>query len=89
MPNGQDILPGDIGDGLIYNCFNRADENPFKKMDYNESGDGKSWSDWMRTPCKKDIENQKMRQILQKIFSVKVRLSGTIQNSANKKEGVH
>ena len=53
VPNGQDILPGDIGDGLFYNCFNRADENPFKKMGYNESGDGidKSWSDWMRTPC--------------------------------------
>ena len=56
MPNGQDILPGDIGDGLFYNCFNRADENPFKKMSYNESGDeiDKSWSDWMRIPCEDD-----------------------------------
>ena len=53
VPNGQDILPGDIGDGLLYNCFNRADENPFKKMGYNESGDeiDNSWSDWMRIPC--------------------------------------
>ena len=51
MPNGQDILLGGIGDGLLYNCFNRADENPFKKMGYNESGDDKSWSDWMRIPC--------------------------------------
>ena len=56
VPNGQDISQGDIGDGLIYNCFNRADENPFKKMGYNESGDevDKSWSDWMRIPCKND-----------------------------------
>ena len=56
MPNGQDILIGDIGDGFFYNCFNRADENPFKKMDYNESGDeiDKSWSDWMRIPCQND-----------------------------------
>ena len=53
LPNGQDILQEDIGDGLIYNCFNRADENPFKKTGYNESGDevDKSWSDWMRIPC--------------------------------------
>ena len=53
VPNGQDILIVDIGDGLFYNCFNRADENPFKKMGYNESGDeiDKSWSDWMRIPC--------------------------------------
>ena len=56
VPNGQDILTGDIGDGLLYNCFNRADENPFEKMGYNESGDeiDKSWSDWMRIPCQDD-----------------------------------
>ena len=53
VPNGQDILIKDIGGGQIYNCFNRADENPFKKMGYNESGGeiDQSWSDWMRTPC--------------------------------------
>ena len=54
VPNGQDIYAEDIGNGLFYNCFNRADEDPFKKIDYNQSEDegGKSWSDWVRTPCK-------------------------------------
>jgi hypothetical protein len=53
VPSGQDILEEDIGNGLFYNCFNRADEDPFKKIDYNKSGDkvDKSWSDWVRTPC--------------------------------------
>ena len=53
VPNGQDILEEDIGNGLFYNCFNRADEDPFKKIDHNKSEDkvDKSWSDWMRTPC--------------------------------------
>ena len=54
VPNGQDILQGDIGDGLIFNCFNRADENPFKKMGYN-----KSWSDWMRIPCQDSNDRQR------------------------------
>ena len=53
VPNGQDILAEDIRDGLFYNCFNRADEDPFKKIGYNQSDDGvdKSWSDWARIPC--------------------------------------
>ena len=53
VPNGQDILEEDIGNGLFYNCFNRADEDPFKKIAYNQSRDegDKSWSDWMRIPC--------------------------------------
>ena len=50
VPNGQDILFKDIGNGLVYNCFNRADEDPFKKVAYNQSVD-KSWSDLVRTPC--------------------------------------
>ena len=53
VPNGQDILEDDIGNGLFYNCFNRADEDPFKKIAYNQSEDEgeKSWSDWVGTPC--------------------------------------
>ena len=53
VPNGQDILAEDIGDGFVYNCFNRADEDPFKKIGYNQSEDEgeKSWSDLVRTPC--------------------------------------
>ena len=53
VPNGQDILAEDIRNGLSYNCFNRADEDPFKKIGYNQSEDEgeKSWSDWVRTPC--------------------------------------
>ena len=53
VPNGQDILAIDIGVGLVHNCFNRADSDPFKKIGYNQSEDGgdKSWSDWVRTPC--------------------------------------
>ena len=53
VPNGQDILENDIGNGLVYNCFNRADEDPFKKVAYNQSEDEgeKSWSDWVTTPC--------------------------------------
>ena len=53
VPNGQDILEEDIGNGLYYNCFNRADEDPFKKIYYNQSEDegAKSWLDWVRTPC--------------------------------------
>ena len=53
VPNGQDILEEDIGNGLFYNCFNRADEDPFKKSTHNQSEDegDKSWSDWVRTPC--------------------------------------
>ena len=54
--NGQDILEKDIGNGLVYNCFNRGDEDPFKKIGYNQSEDEgeKSWSDWVRTPCQDD-----------------------------------
>ena len=53
VPNGQDILAQDISDGYFYNCFNRADEDPFKKSTHNQSEDegDKSWSDWVRTPC--------------------------------------
>ena len=53
VPNGQDIREEDKGDGSVYNCFNRADENPYKKIGYNQSEDeiNKSWSDWVRTPC--------------------------------------
>ena len=56
VPNGQVIYSADIGNGLVYNCFNRADENPFKKIAYNQSEDegDKSWSDWVRTPCQDD-----------------------------------
>ena len=51
--NGQDILKKEIGNGLVYNCFNRADENPFRKVAYNQCEDEgeKSWSDWVTTPC--------------------------------------
>ena len=54
VPNGQDILEKEIGNGLVYNCFNRADEDPFKKVTYNQSEDEgeKSWSDWVTTPCR-------------------------------------
>ena len=51
VPNGQDILKEDVGNGLFYNCFNRADEDPFKITAYNQSEDDKSWSEWVRTPC--------------------------------------
>ena len=53
VPNGQVINTEDIGNGLVYNCFNRADEDPFKKVANNQSEDevDKSWSDWVRTPC--------------------------------------
>ena len=37
VPNGQDILAEDIGNGLVYNCFNRADEDTFKKSTYIQS----------------------------------------------------
>ena len=47
VPNGQDILEKDVRTGLFYNCFNRADEDPFKKNTH-------SWSDWMMTPCEGD-----------------------------------
>ena len=50
VPNGQDIFEEDIGNGLFYNCFNRADENPFKKTTYNQSEDD-TWSNLVRTPC--------------------------------------
>lgn len=30
VPNGQDVFVKNIGNGLNYNCFNRADEDPFK-----------------------------------------------------------
>ena len=46
VPNGQDIVADNKGDGLFYNCFNRADEDPFRKVAYNQS-----WSDLVRTPC--------------------------------------
>ena len=46
IPNGQDILAEDIGNGLVYNCFNRADEDPFKGIFHNQS-----WSDWVKIPC--------------------------------------
>ena len=49
VPNGQDILAEDKRDGHFYNCFNRADEDPFKKITYNQS-----WSDWVRSPCLDD-----------------------------------
>ena len=54
VPNGQDILVENIGNGLFYNCFNRADENPFKNIGFNQSEDegDKSWSDWVKEPCK-------------------------------------
>ena len=45
VPNGQDVLEEDIGNGLFYNCFNRADENPFKKIDQSENEGHKSWLD--------------------------------------------
>ena len=53
VPNGQDIMEEDKENGHIYNCFNRADEDPFKKIGYNQSEDegNKSWSDWVGTPC--------------------------------------
>ena len=53
VPNGQDILAEDFGNSFVYNCFNRADEDPFKKVAHNQSDDegDKSWSDWVRTPC--------------------------------------
>ena len=53
VPNGQDILAEDKGDGFFYNCFNRADEDPFKKSSQNQSKDevDKSWSDWVATSC--------------------------------------
>ena len=53
VPNGQDILSEVIGNGLVYNCFNRADEDPFKKVAYNQS-ESKSWSEWVRTSCPLD-----------------------------------
>ena len=53
VPNGQDILSKDIEDGLFYDCFNRADENPFKRAAYNQS-ESKSWSELVRTPCPLD-----------------------------------
>ena len=55
VPNGQDIYAEDVGNDLFYNCFNRVDEDPFKKIGYNQSEDEgeKSWSDWVRTPCSK------------------------------------
>ena len=49
VPNGQDIFLEDTANG-VYNCFNRADEDPFKKVAYNQSVD-KSWSDLVKTPC--------------------------------------
>ena len=52
VPNGQDILKVTEND-LVYNCFNRADVDPFKKITSNQSEDevNKSWSEWVRTPC--------------------------------------
>ena len=43
----------DKENGHIYNCFNRADEDPFKKIGYNQSEDDgdKYWSVLVRTPC--------------------------------------
>ena len=49
VPNGQDILSNDIEDGLVYDCFNRADENPFNQSE------SKSWSELVRTPCPLDL----------------------------------
>ena len=64
VPNGQDILAEDIRNGLSYSCFNRADEDPFKKSTHNQSEDegNKSWSDWVRTPCEYESERRCLGQ---------------------------
>ena len=62
IPNGQDILKEDIGNGLVYNCFNRADEDPFQKIGYNQSEGDKSWLGWVRTPCYNIMERRCLGQ---------------------------
>ena len=64
VPNGQVIYSADIGNGLVYNCFNRVDEDPFKKVANNQSEDevDKSWSDWVRTPCEYDMHRRCLGQ---------------------------
>ena len=70
VPNGQDILEEDIGNGLYYNCFNRADEDSFQKISYNRTEDegDKSWSDWVRTPCQNQFRRCLGRKPSQYVF---------------------
>ena len=83
VPNGQDIFEKDIGNGLVYNCFNRADEDPFKKVAYNQSEDEgeKSWSDWVTTPCQSYDMRTPMRRCLGQKPSQCVYYTGTFNQS--------
>ena len=52
--NGQWINKKERGDGKVFHCLNRGDENPFseaKKQNEPETGVKKNWMEWMKTPC--------------------------------------
>ena len=73
VPNGQDILEEHRGNGLFYNCFNRADEDPYNQSE--DEGD-KSWSDWVRTPCQIEDVHTLYRRCLGQKPSQCVSISG-------------
>ena len=52
--NGQWISKEKKGDGRVFHCLNRGDENPFfeaSKQNETETDIKKNWMEWMKTPC--------------------------------------